>query len=237
VNNLVCVFTVSDSYPIRICACRICCVLRVRISTSFACPFVAENGGYAGLADVVPFSDHSIALIVQAERDNAIINDPAIRTTVFAAGGVAAARASKHPAIAAAATSYHQACRRSAALQAAQGIRKPRRSKAKRQARQAEQVQQAQALVAAAKAAEEAAATEKRLRAGSQLAFDPKCQPKSNRGLESLVTSSGVPKPGVSKDDQPAGSAPIALPAPAEPHRFKRASGKKSILERITTAK
>jgi hypothetical protein len=188
----------------------------------------------AGLADILPIPDSAIALIVQNERDRAVINDHSIRTTVFAAGGVAAARASADPAIAAAADSFHHACRRSSALKAAQGFPKPpRRSKAQRKARQAQQVQQAQALVAAAKATAEEAATEKRLLEGSQLAHDPKRRKVSSRGFNALVTSGGVPRA------QPAGEEPIGVPAklsPVKPHPLKRVPAKKSILDRITPA-
>jgi hypothetical protein len=189
----------------------------------------------------VPFTDSSLALLVQNERDQAVVNDPGIRTAVFAAGGVAAARASRNPALVAAANQYHQACRRTSALGAAQGVLKPpRRSKAQRQARKAKQVQQAQAVVAAAKAEAEAAATEKRLKEGSQLAHDPS-RPKAtpSRGFNSVVTDEGVSLvPRRSKGvklgsrSEPVGT-PSHLPA-LNTNPLKRSTAPKSILDRVT---
>jgi hypothetical protein len=207
--QIACVCFLRISSVTRTYAGRIFWVLRPQIPTPpfpfpFPFPFIVTPllsiVRCAGLADVFLFSDHSIALIFRTERDHAIINDTAIRTTVFTAGGVAAARLSSHRAIAAAATSYHQAHRRSAALQTEQGIRKLALSKVQRQARQAEQLQQAQAFVAAAKAAKEAAATEKRLREASGLAFDHMKRQKSPKAFEYLVTAGVAPKPGVCKD-------------------------------------
>jgi hypothetical protein len=100
-------------------------------------------------------------------------------------------------------------------------------------------VQQAQATVAAAKAEAEAAATEKRLQEGSQLAHDP-TRPKAtpSRGFNSVVTNEGVSLvPRRSKGvklgsrSEPVGT-PSHLPA-LNTIPLKRSSAPKSILERV----
>jgi hypothetical protein len=179
---------------------------------------------------VLSIPDSAYALIVQEERDRKVKSDPAIRTLVFASGGVTAARASSNPEIRAAADAYYHACRRDAALRTAQGVQKPRRrSQAQRKAHTEQRVQQARAAIAAAQAADEDAAAAQRLREGSRPAHDPTSEKTPAAKQEN---SKGYPRS--TKQPPVADTQPIGVPAGLAPVA-PPGSAKKHILSRLTS--